>query len=130
MNILVAEDDIDDQELLEQALYTIRTDLNVSFITNGNKFRLHLENLEDDNLPNLILLDYNLPELNGLDILKYMQEKDRYRLIPKIVWSTSNSAVFKTQSLEFGAADYIVKPVSFELLTSVAESILSYAGGK
>lgn len=128
MYILVAEDDIDDQELLEQALLALRPDLQLKFITNGNKFRLHLDNLEDDNLPNLILLDYNLPELSGVDILKYLHGKERYKPIPKIVWSTSNSAIFKTQSLEFGAVEYIVKPITIESFVTIAGNLLSYAG--
>ena len=127
MYILVAEDDIDDQELLEQALHTLKPDLNIAFITNGNKFRMYLDKLEDDSLPNLILLDYNLPELNGVDILKYLGEKDRYKTIPKIVWSTSNSAIFKNQSLEFGAIDYIVKPVTMESFVTVAGCLLYHA---
>lgn len=125
MYILVAEDDIDDQELLEQALRTIKPDLEILFFTNGNKFRLYLDKLEDSNLPDLILLDYNLPELSGVDILKYMKERERYSLIPKIIWSTSNSVVFKNQSMALGATDYIVKPINFDSFTSIAGHLLS-----
>ena len=77
-HILVAEDDIDDQELLQQALLAVNPGVDIIFITNGNTFRVHLEDLEDNSLPDLILLDYNLPEINGVEILKLLEVNNRY----------------------------------------------------
>jgi CheY-like chemotaxis protein len=127
ISVLVAEDDIDDQELLAQALYALDPGIIITFITNGNKFRRHLEELGDSNLPRVILLDYNLPELNGVEILKFLSTNERYRDIPKMVWSTSNSGVFRNQSIQFGAVEYIVKPINFDSFTQIALKILSYA---
>ncbi len=126
VSILIAEDDIDDQELLAQALQSLNPDVNAAFITNGNAFRLHLEKLEDDCLPKVILLDYNLPEMSGVEILKLLRGNARYRQIPKMIWSTSNSSIFKNQSVEFGAVDYFVKPSDFDSFTVIAKKILEY----
>ncbi len=46
-------------------------------------------------MPCLIVLDYNMPGLNGADILKEIGANERYSTIPKIVWSTSDSDKFK-----------------------------------
>lgn len=126
VSVLIAEDDIDDQELLSQALYALDPEISIAFITNGNNFRLHLERLADDSLPRVILVDYNLPELSGVEILKLLSTNKRYNAIPKMVWSTSNSSIFKNQSLQLGAVEYFVKPVDFDSFTRIATKILSF----
>ena len=123
--ILIADDDIDDQELLGEAFYTVNNLLHLEFIHNGNKLILYLEKLLDNELPSLIVLDYNMPELNGVEILKVLNKVGRYKAIPKIVWSTSNSSVYKNMSLDLGAADYIVKPSDLASFERIAKHLLS-----
>lgn len=122
--ILIADDDLDDQELLGSAFHTIDNLLHLEFMHNGNKLILYLETLADEELPSLIILDYNMPELNGVDILKILRTKERYKAIPKIVWSTSSSSLFRNLSLELGATDYIVKPSDFASFGRIAARLL------
>jgi len=123
--ILLGEDDIDDQEILEEIFSTEDTSLNLQFFNNGHKVISHLEDAAD-NLPCLIVLDFNMPELNGAEILKKLSENDRFNSIPKIVWSTSDSPVYKAMCLELGACDYLVKPSSINALRDIVKQILSY----
>src|SRR5688572_26558933 len=88
--ILLGEDDIDDQEILEEIFSTVDTSLNLQFFNNGRKVISHLETA-DDNLPCLIILDFNMPELNGAEILKILSKDHRLKEIPKIIWSTSDA---------------------------------------
>ncbi len=123
--ILLGEDDIDDQEILEEIFSTEDTSLNLQFFNNGQKVISHLEDAAD-NLPCLIVLDFNMPELNGAEILKKLSGNDRFNSIPKIVWSTSDSPVYKAMCLELGARDYLVKPSSINALRDIVKQMLSY----
>ena len=124
--ILLGEDDADDEELLKEVFTTLDNSFSMRFANNGRKLVTHLEQLPDSDLPCLIILDYNMPELNGADILKSLKAQARYDSIPKIIWSTSGSETYKRLCLELGACEYIIKPSSFKELTEVARYMLSF----
>ena len=124
--ILLGEDDADDEELLKEVFTSIDNSFSMRFANNGRKLVTHLEQLPDSNLPCLIILDYNMPELNGAEILKSLKSEARYDSIPKIIWSTSGSETYKRLCLELGACEYIIKPSSFKELTDVARYMLSF----
>jgi CheY-like chemotaxis protein len=124
--ILLAEDDLDDQELLIEAIEHVDAHFQVYTINNGNKTISFLEKLEDDQLPSLIILDYNLPEVNGGQILQILNANLRYKPIPKVVWSTSNSPLYKTQCLELGAKAYMVKPSDINSIQNMAQQMLAF----
>ena len=76
-------------------------------------------------MPCLIVLDYNMPGLNGADILRELGTNERYKHIPRIVWSTSASEKFKNLCLQLGAADYVIKPNNVTDLEKIARYMLS-----
>ena len=123
--IILGEDDIDDQEILEEIFSTVDNSLNLQFFNNGRKVISHLENANDD-LPCLIVLDFNMPELNGAEILKILGKDPRLKQVPKIIWSTSDAPVFKAMCLELGACDYLVKPSKISALEDMVKHMLSY----
>ena len=124
--ILLGEDDIDDQELLKEVFLSIDESLGFVPINNGKKLISYLHDLEDDRLPSVLILDYNMPELNGAEILEILKSHERFKSIPKIIWSTSNSYDYKAQCLKHGATEYIVKPSNMSNLVEVAKHMLSY----
>jgi Response regulator containing CheY-like receiver, AAA-type ATPase, and DNA-binding domains len=124
--ILLGEDDIDDQEILEEIFSSIDSSLQLHFINNGKKLVAHLDEVHEENLPCLIVLDYNMPELNGAEILKNLQENHRVHKVPKIIWSTSNAPAYKNMCLELGACDYLVKPSKIDMLENMVKHMLSY----
>lgn len=124
--ILLAEDDSDDQELLESAFGEIDPSWKVVCIPNGKRFVAYLNTIQDQDLPALLVLDYNIPELTGVEIVKELNNNNRYLGIPKIIWSTSSSPVFKAMSMELGAADYITKPNDVASFLSIAKYMLSF----
>ena len=93
LKILLAEDDIDDQELLAEAFSEIDPAIQLDSFSTGKKFLTHLEELPDSEIPNMIILDYNIPEINGAEILEKLESDKRYQHVVKLVWSTSNSAL-------------------------------------
>ena len=124
--IFLVEDDIDDQELLEDAMHGISPSIVLVSFMYGRKFIEELENTASESLPQLIILDYNIPEINGVELLRYLKGKSRYEHICKVIWSTSSSAQFKTDCLALGAKDYIVKPSNFADMRVLAQTFLSF----
>ena len=124
--ILLGEDDPDDQEMLTDIFSTIDNSLILFFVNNGKEVLSALEKLRDDQMPCLIVLDYNMPGLNGADILKQISTNNRFSSIPKVVWSTSGSEKFKKICMEMGAVDYIIKPSSHMDLEKIARYMLSF----
>jgi CheY-like chemotaxis protein len=123
--ILLGEDDTDDQDMLTDVFASIDKSFILLFVNNGKEVLSALEKLHDDQMPCLIVLDYNMPGLNGADILKELGHNERYKDIPKIVWSTSRSDKFKTLCLELGAVDYVIKPSNNTELEKIARYMLS-----
>ncbi|MGN6617334.1 MAG: response regulator [Ilyomonas sp.] len=124
--ILIGEDDIDDQEILQEVFADIDSNCELKFITNGRKLISFLEALPHQELPCLIVLDYNMPELNGEEILRKLQNSKEFKNIPKILWSTSSVSANKTKCVELGASDFLVKPSTIEKLEEIARYMLSF----
>ena len=123
--ILLGEDDADDQEMLKEVFASIDTSFVLFFVNNGDEILSALGKLKDDQMPCLIVLDYNMPGLSGADILRELGTNERYKHIPRIVWSTSASEKFKKLCLELGAADYVIKPNNVNDLDKIARYMLS-----
>ncbi|TCJ17402.1 response regulator [Flaviaesturariibacter flavus] len=124
--IFLAEDDIDDQELLIEALTSFVPDMRVGTAANGKKALNELLRLEQAQLPCLIIVDYNLPEVNGGEILKQLAGEARYASIPKVVWSTSNSPLYRQICMDLGARAYFVKPSDIKGIERMAQEMLVY----
>jgi CheY-like chemotaxis protein len=122
--ILLVEDDHDDQDFITEALLNLDNRLTIHTEPNGNKALSYLEALTNSQLPQLIILDYNLPERDGTELLQSLMQNSRYHSIPKIVWSTSNAPQYKSRSLEFGASLYLVKPSTIAGIEQMAREML------
>jgi CheY-like chemotaxis protein len=125
--ILLGEDDIDDEELLKEVFATIDDSFSLLFVNNGRGVLSALEEMTDGQLPSLMILDYNMPTLNGAEILKELQDQTRYKSIPKVIWSTSASNTYKKSCLALGARDYVIKPSNMDDLKKVVEHMLTFA---
>ncbi len=80
----------------------------------------------DKNLPDLILLDLNLPRKDGREVLKEIKNDPELQQIPVIVLTTSDSEDDVAKSYNLHANCYMVKPVSFEQFTTVVKSIENF----
>lgn len=123
--ILLAEDDIDDQEMLIEAIKQKDDSIKFLVANTGSKALKLLNNIaESTTTPSLILLDYNLPEISGAEILLKIKDIEKYKDVVKVVWSTSNSPVYQKKCMELGAFSYIVKPNGIEEIRSIAKTII------
>jgi len=124
--ILVADDDAEDLELLEEAFTKTESATNLHKVYNGREVIEYLEGQKDAELPCLIILDYNMPELNGSQVLAKICKERRYEAIPKIILSTSSAPLHIHECMRNGATEYFVKPNSIRDLESLATKMLSF----
>lgn len=127
-HIFLGEDDLDDQDFFKEAIESVDKDFNVTCFSNGKQLVDKLQELTDTHLPSLIVLDFNLPLLNGAEILQVLNQHARFRQIPKLIWSTSSSPACKSSCLDNGAADYIVKPSDLEGLRITGRKMIDFIG--
>ena len=112
--ILIVDDEPFNLDLLEQEL----TDQGY-VIERANDGAEALEKVPSF-LPDLILLDYMMPKMNGIEVVKQLKQDERYKGIPVILLTAKASQEDKVKGLDAGADDYVVKPFdSFELLARV-----------
>jgi CheY-like chemotaxis protein len=125
--ILIADDDQEDRFLLDIAFQEIGSLEGIFMVENGVQVIDHLNAIVDDGrLPGLIVLDLNMPVLNGMDTLSQLKASERYRNIPVIIHSTSMYELEKEKCLKIGAVDFIKKPVSFDQMISTARFLYEY----
>lgn len=127
-NILIADDDPEDLELIEEAILNVAPETELHKFTSGLTAMEYLNGIPDASLPQLIVLDYNMPEQNGAWLLSSMKIKDRYNLIPKIVLSTSNAPLHINECMNNGATEYIVKPDNMQELQELGKRLLGFCG--
>lgn len=126
--ILLADDDLDDQELLEEAILQLEPSAEVHTVMSGRQVVEYLQQCNGGDLPCLIILDYNMPEASGAEVLQLLCNDARYLNIPKVIWSTSNAPAHIQDCLDKGASWYFVKPAKLSQLTSLAEKMLALCG--
>lgn len=64
-----------------------------------------------EDLPELMVVDYKMPGISGAEVLQSLQLEERYRKIPKVVWSTSNNQEYIERSMKSGADKFFTKPM-------------------
>ncbi len=110
--ILIAEDDFEDRYIMGQTFDELGITKAIKFVEDGS---ILIKYLTDQGVGSiaLIVLDLNMPRLNGTETLKALKTDDRYQHIPVIIFSTSVNDIEKKRCLELGAKDYITKPTTY-----------------
>lgn len=122
--ILLAEDDEDDQELIQMAFRKVTSNHDVRIVNNGQEAVEALS--RQRKLPCLIILDLNMPLLNGIQTLQALTVDPRFANIPKIILTTSDNEDNKKISYSSGAVDYFIKPNTLRGFVLAAEKMLTY----
>ena len=123
--ILYADDDHDDHFFLRESITCTGLPADIIYLTDGDQVIHYLERAGDD-LPSLIVLDLNMPRLNGKQTLERLKTDDRFSDIPVIILSTSNNKMDKEFCTSRGAASYLVKPGHFEGYQEVVRNFVPY----
>jgi CheY-like chemotaxis protein len=119
--ILVVDDDPEDHFIMQEYFTEAGLGDAVVFRENGEEALTYLATLPANGLPALIVLDLNMPVLNGLQTLTMLKGLSDLRHIHVVIYSTSNNDHERQQCLEQGARDYFVKPFTLQDGTLMVE---------
>ncbi|MDX1635165.1 MAG: response regulator [Marinobacter sp.] len=130
--ILLAEDDEDDQAIVQRAFQKARFRSPVQIVENGDqlmRYLRHEEPFEDRERypkPGLILLDLNMPVMGGEEALAKIKADPALRHIPVVVLTTSDDQTGVNRCFELGASTFITKPVTFNGFMHVVSELQLY----
>lgn len=110
--ILLVEDDQLDVISVERSLNKLDQNYELFIAYNGiEALEILKENL--DSLPDIILLDLNMPKMNGIEFLKVIKADDRYKNIDVFIMTTSGEEADRRTAEELGICGYLMKPLNF-----------------
>lgn len=119
-SILLVEDDQLDVIDIRRSLDKLNILYRLTVARNGEEGIARLEELmETDSLPNLILLDINMPRMNGLEFLAVLRSREEWKHLSCFIITTSDEKVDKTAAKNLNVSGYIVKPFKINQFTSI-----------
>ena len=123
--ILLVEDDRVDAMTVKRALKAIHVNNPVAVVGNGEEGIAWLHDPQHEQ-PCIILLDLNMPRMNGIEFLNAIKHEERLRTIPVVVLTTSKDELDRARSFDLGVAGYMVKPVDYLQFVEVIRTINLY----
>lgn len=123
--ILLVEDNEDDVELTRLALARARYPVTMEHVRSGEEC-LDLLRRDDLLVPDLLLLDLNMPRMDGREVLQVIVADARLRHLPVIVLTTSDAAADVLQSYRLRCNAYVVKPADFRSFVAALDSLLDF----
>lgn len=127
LTIFYTDDDFDDLVFFREIVESLGTDYTIVTQNNGEQLLHALHNPPPQ--PYLIFLDINMPGMNGLETLKKLREKKNLKLLPVVIFSTSNDESIIERSRMLGATYYLTKSGSFTELEKSIAHVLSINWG-
>ena len=123
--ILLVEDDRVDVMAVKRSVRELEIRNPLVVKSNGEEGLAYLNDGENP-LPALILLDINMPKMNGIEFLQAIKQVDRLKRLPVIVLTTSQEDQDRFESFDLGASGYMLKPVDYEQFVDIIRSIYDY----
>lgn len=121
--IWIVDDDVDDLELIAQAFKDCSFDVRVFNAGQAKDVIPALESTYRIDLPQVILLDINMPLISGKVLLEMIRRDDRFRHIPVVMFTTSNSRKDRIECLQAGANSFLTKPVNYQQMIKICSSV-------
>lgn len=132
LKILMADDDDDDKLLTKDALTESRVLNELYFVSNGVELLDYLKGVgeyadrEKYPYPSIVLLDLNMPKMDGREALASIKADEKLRSIPVVILTTSKAEEDMIKGYNLGAASYITKPVTFDALVELMTTVGKY----
>lgn len=124
MDILFIEDDQVERMKLQRTVSKLQLKHNITEAKNGEEA---LEALKSNpKLPDIILLDLNMPRMNGIEFLKILKADESYKYLPIIILTTSQNRADLLECYKVGIAGYIIKPLKYGDYESKLKKVLDY----
>ncbi|HUQ67499.1 MAG TPA: response regulator [Flavitalea sp.] len=128
--ILLVDDDFEDREIIKDALGDLGYHSVIHFEENGENALSFLESaFNAGTLPAMVILDLNMPRMNGTQTLRHLKSDERFRDIPVIIYSTSLNNIERDECLSLGAHSYVIKPVSYRDTVATAKKFYDMSMG-
>lgn len=125
-HILWADDDMDDLMLMRHVLQDLGDSYNIKEVHNGQEALDYLQHAKEENdLPCLIILDMNMPVLDGKETLARLKKDEALKAIPVVFFTTSNSQMDKLYCKHNGV-EMITKPPQYANLKEAVHKLLKY----
>lgn len=132
ITILIADDDPEDRMLAEDALNESRLVNDIRFVEDGEDLLEYLQrrgkysDKKNSPRPGLILLDLNMPRMDGREALGRIKQDEDLRRIPVVVLTTSKAEEDIYRSYDLGVNSFITKPVTFDSLVDIMKVLGRY----
>lgn len=123
--ILLVEDDQVDAMTVKRALKEINVTNRLDITNNGEEALAFLRNPANEK-PGIILLDLNMPKMNGIEFLNITKNDETLKKIPVVVLTTSKEDQDKVDSFKLGVSGYMIKPVDYRQFVEVVKAIDLY----
>ncbi|MDP5230917.1 MAG: response regulator [Cellulophaga sp.] len=124
MNILFIEDDMIESMKFQRTLSKVASKHTIIEAKNGEQA---LEILKTSQvLPDIILLDLNMPRMSGIEFLEILKANSQYRYIPTIILTTSENRADLLECYRIGIAGYVIKPLKYEDYENKIKTVLAY----
>ncbi|WP_298147701.1 response regulator [Flavobacterium sp.] len=124
LNILLIEDDAIEVMKFNRVLSTLNLKHKIIEANNGEEAIGILE--QKDVIPDIIILDLNMPRINGIEFLKILKDDDYLKYIPAIILTTSNNHRDVLECYKIGIAGYVLKPLKYEDYLDRIKKTLDY----
>ncbi len=123
MNVLFIEDDMIETMKLQRAISKFDTKHQITEAKNGEEA---LNILKNTPLPDIILLDLNMPRMSGIEFLNILKGDERLKYLPTIILTTSENRADLLKCFEIGIAGYIIKPLKYEDYEQKLKKVFAY----
>jgi CheY-like chemotaxis protein len=130
--ILIVEDESHDVEFLIRAFQRSGLKNPIQSVSNGEEAIAYLSGRGKyaDRVafpfPRIVITDLKMPQMGGLELLRWMHTNARCRIVPTIVFTSSTSQADVDTAFEYGASGFMVKPVAFDELETMVQTIVNY----
>ncbi|UAM99626.1 response regulator [Polaribacter litorisediminis] len=124
LKVLLVEDNLIEIMKMKRTISLLKLKHTIHEAKNGEEA---LQFLEDKaNIPDIILLDLNMPKINGIEFLKILKANDDLKHIPTIILTTSNNQKDLLECYKTGMSGYVLKPLKYEDYVKKIETVLAY----
>lgn len=129
LKILMADDDEDDRLLLLDAMSEVDASNSVAIVEDGIELMDYLQQRNARSLPDLILLDLNMPRKNGYECIEEIRADEKLAHVPIVVLTTSTSDREVCRAYRLGANSFVTKPTSFNTTVAALRGLCEYWHG-
>ncbi len=129
IHVLLVDDDQEDLDLTLEVMEMTKMKLNIEVAKDGVEAVDYLNKvaaIDVRNLPDLILLDLNMPRMSGHEVLEFIKGHDTFKKIPVVILTTSKSEADIASSYAAGVSCFVTKPVGLKEFQTVVEAVNNF----